>query len=156
MSKPYVKIDSSKMGGVQSVSAKIHFDKEDSQPHSLFQIFGKAYLMLDALTAFRSDRPDIGKTYFLNALIRSGWDLELAQQMLVHIDWTDRIYSAWYLIGEEERALAANLDYNVYQNFWPSLDFCMPDFDAEAMDWLVLMSHSEPSPICATENVTMH
>lgn len=156
MSKPYVKIDSSKMGGVQSVSAKIHFDKEDSQSHSLFQIFGKAYLMLDALTAFRPDRPDIGETYFLNALVKNGWDLEMAQQMLVHIDWTDRIYSAWDWIGDEERTLAATLDYDVYQNFWPNLDFCKPGFDAEAMDWVALLANGGGTANSSVVDVTMH
>lgn len=156
MSKPYVKIDSIKTGAIESVSAKIHFDKEDSQSHSLFQIFGMAYLMLDALTAFRSDRPDIGKTYFLNALTRSGCYLELAQQMLVHIDWKDRIYSAWDWIGDEERTRAATLDYEVYQNFWPNLDFCKPGFDAEAMDWVALLANGGGSSNSSVVDVTMH
>ncbi|MDC6378984.1 hypothetical protein BW687_002190 [Pseudomonas graminis] len=143
MSKPYVKIDSSKTGAVQSVSVKIHFDKEDSQSQSLFQIFGKAYLMLDALTAFRPDRPDIAQTYFLNALIQSGWDLDIVQSMLVQVDWTDRMCSAWYWLDETERTHAATLDYDVYQNFWPSFEFCAPGFDAEAMDWLYLLSKGE-------------
>lgn len=156
MSKPYVKIDSSKTGAVQPVSAMIHFNKEDSQSHSLFQTLGKAYLMLDALTAYKPDRPDIGKTYFLNALIQSGWDLEMAQEMLVHIDWGDRIYSDWYWIGNEERTSAVTLNYDVYQNFWPNLDFCAPGFEAEALDWVCLRSNGEPALDSSPEGITVH
>lgn len=156
MSKPYVKIDSSKTGAVQSVSVKIHFDKEDSQSQSFFQIFGKAYLMLDALTAFRPDRPDIAQTYFVNALIQSGWDLDIVQSMLVHVDWTDRMFSAWYWIEEEERTNAAALDYDVYQNFWPSFDFCAPGFDAKALDWICLLSKVETAPDGVPEGTSVH
>lgn len=80
----------------------------------------------------------------------------MAQQMLVHIDWTDRIYSAWYLIGKEERTLAATLDYDIYQNLWPNLDFCKPSFDAEAMDWVVLQSNGGEISNSSVVDVTMH
>ena len=136
MSKLYVKFDSTKAGAVQSVSAQIHFEKQDSQAPSRFQTLGKAYYMFDALTAYKPDQLNIAKTYFLNALIQSGWSLEVAQLLLLQADWKDRMFSAWFGVDEKERLIAATLDYDVYQNFWPNLDFCDPGFDAVSLDWV--------------------
>ncbi|SDU62557.1 hypothetical protein SAMN04490201_3241 [Pseudomonas psychrophila] len=34
------------------------------------------------------------------------------------------MYQAWNVLNAENRANAAALDYEVYQNYWPNLDFC--------------------------------
>ncbi|AAY37695.1 hypothetical protein [Pseudomonas syringae] len=66
--------------------------------------------------------------------------------LLTAPNWKTRMLAAWSIIGGAERALAAQLDYSDVHNYWPSVDFCEPDWDEEVKHWAsCLTSYDDPS-----------
>lgn len=39
--------------------------------------------------------------------------------------------AAWNAVDEDARKAALSLDYQSFQNYWPSLDFCKPGWGAK-------------------------
>ncbi|WLH54627.1 hypothetical protein [Pseudomonas tolaasii] len=123
MNKPLVKYVASRIDGCTEVAARTFFEKQDGSDLSLFQRIGLRYLMLDALIDFNSNTTPLAHAFFVNSLIEDGWTAKSANQFLAQPDWKSRMNTTWLLIGDEERAAAVALDYETFQNFWPSLDF---------------------------------
>lgn len=46
------------------------------------------------------------------------------------------MYRAWSVLNAQNREDAVALDYEVYQNYWPNLDFCDGGYEAKMQRWI--------------------
>lgn len=61
-----------------------------------------------------------------------GWSDEVIELLLAAQSWESRMSAAWHAVDEEAKKSALLLDYQSFQNYWPSLDFCQPEWRAKA------------------------
>ncbi|MBK5373309.1 hypothetical protein JFT81_01495 [Pseudomonas sp. TH43] len=111
-------------------------DKLDSQGESIFQAIGISYSILDRMIAHNASCANAAADFFMTTLMRDGWSWDTSYQLVIETDWQHRMYRAWSVLNAENRANAVELDYDVYQNYWPNLDFCGEGFEAEMERWI--------------------
>lgn len=113
-----------------------HFiQKSDSQDVSQFQALGLLFLMLDAVTEFDEAMGDYSKLSFKSILMNDGWDESVVRRLLSAVGWQERLYVSWSALTQQEHKAARDLDYNLFQNYWPDLEFCQLDWDAKVLLW---------------------
>lgn len=111
-------------------------DKQDSQGVSIFQAMGISYSILDRMIALDAGCANAAAEYFVTTLMKDGWSCNTALLLVNEADWKSRMYRAWHVINAQNRADAIALDYEVYQNYWPNLDFCAHGFEADTACWI--------------------
>ncbi|MCU7247200.1 hypothetical protein [Pseudomonas koreensis] len=111
-------------------------DKLDSQGESIFQAIGISYTIVDRMIAHNASCANAAADFFVTTLMKDGWSWDTSYQLVMETDWQHRMYRAWNALNAENRANAAALDYEVYQNYWPNLDFCADGFEAEMESWI--------------------
>lgn len=65
-----------------------------------------------------------------------GFDYYAPLHLLSSPNWSIRMSTAWCLIGDAERSIARQLDYDVIHNFWPDTSFCEVGWDEEVKCWV--------------------
>ncbi|RJX74830.1 hypothetical protein [Pseudomonas sp. LS-2] len=110
--------------------------KQDSQGVSIFQAIGISYSILDRMIALDVGCANAAAELFVNTLLKDGWSWDTAHLLVQETDWKCRMYRAWHVINAENRADAVALNYEVYQNYWPNLDFCAYGFEADVACWI--------------------
>lgn len=88
-----------------------------------FQLIGLAYREFDAVAKRITENPYAAKACFIRALIGCGVNLAHAETLLAAKGWERRMRMTWELLNEHERTDALNLDYAIYENYWPNLAF---------------------------------
>lgn len=106
--------------------------KHDSEELSKFQAIGLLYHMLDFITQLNQ-----GLEYSALGVAREifggeGWSDEVIEQLLAAKSWESRMSAAWHAVDEDAKKSALSLDYQSFQNYWPCLDFCQPEWRARA------------------------
>lgn len=116
------------LGVAPGLSFKTHHStsKTDSVGCSLFQRVGLLYHEFDLITARVSMNPFAAKAYFYSQLDTAGVDLSFVGALLAVTDWDSRMDLAWELLSRKERLKTRKIDYDVYENYWPSRDFLTP------------------------------
>jgi hypothetical protein len=64
------------------------------------------------------------------------WSWSTSQLLMKETDWHHRMYRPWSVLNAQNRVLAAELDYDAYQDYWPDLQFCADGFQAEMERWI--------------------
>lgn len=106
--------------------------KYDSEELSKFQAIGLLYHMLDFIAQLNQ-----GLEYSALGVAREifggeGWSDEVIELLLAAKSWESRMSAAWHAVDEDAKKSALSLDYQSFQNYWPSLDFCQPEWSARA------------------------
>ncbi len=123
-------------------------EKNESRHLSKFQALGYLLCWVDALTEDGSDvSGPVGAMFGFDAEVAAmGFEPYDPVHILTAPNWRTRMLAAWSVLGGAERAIAAQLDYNDVHNYWPSVDFCKPDWDEEVKHWAsCLTSYDDPS-----------
>lgn len=115
-----------------SLNVRHSREKYDSEELSKFQAIGLLYHMLDYITQLNP-----GLEYSALGAAREifggeGWSDEVIELLLAAKSWESRMNAAWHIVDDEARKSARSLDYLSFQNYWPSLDFCQPEWRAKA------------------------
>lgn len=97
--------------------------KQESLWASNFQLIGLAYRESDAIAKRITENPYAAKECFIKALIGCGMSLADAETLLAAKGWKRRMRLTWELLNEYQRIDALNLDYAIYENYWPSSNF---------------------------------
>jgi hypothetical protein len=103
---------------------------------SFFQSIGLLYQMADHIVDRQPQCAPIAIHFFKSRLIELGFPSETSEILLGAHNWKTRMYFAWTMMNEVERKKATAFDYNEYQNYWPTLDFCRPDWASEVEIWM--------------------
>lgn len=111
-------------------------DKLDSQVVSIFQAIGISYSILDRMIAHDASCADAAAEFFVTTLMKDGWSWNTSHRLVAETDWQQRMYRAWSVLSTENRGIAAALDYEVYQNYWPNLEFCADGFEGKMESWI--------------------
>ena len=69
-------------------------------------------------------------------LMKDGWSWNTSHRLVTETDWQQRMYRAWSVLSTENRGIATALDYEVYQNYWPNLEFCADGFEGKMERWI--------------------
>lgn len=104
--------------------------KVESSNFSLFQRIGLLYHELDVISARIPENPYAAKAYFYSQLDAAGADLGLAEALLSASDWALRMDVAWELLSRHERLKTRKIDYDIYENYWPSREFLTRSWSA--------------------------
>lgn len=104
--------------------------KQDSQTLSVFQAIGMSYQVVDAMIERDNRLTDFATEYFVKTLIGDGWEKYIATQLVMEKCWQRRMHGSWYRMTAEEKTSAVAIDYEIYQNYWPNLDFMERGFGA--------------------------
>lgn len=102
--------------------------KQESVWASRLQRIGAAYRESDAIAKRITENPYAAKACFVKALASCGVSLVNAETLLAEKGWRHRMNLTWELLNEHERIEARSLDYQVYENYWPNLDFLDPSY----------------------------
>ncbi len=111
-------------------------DKLDSQVVSIFQAIGISYSILDRMIAHDARCANAAAEFFVTTLMKDGWSWNTSHRLVTETDWQQRMYRAWSVLSTENRGIAAALDYEVYQNYWPNLEFCADGFEGGMERWI--------------------
>ena len=79
---------------------------------------------------------DAAAEFFVTTLMKDGWSWNTSHRLVTETDWQQRMYRAWSVLSTENRGIAAALDYEVYQNYWPNLEFCADGFEGKMESWI--------------------
>lgn len=106
--------------------------KHESEELSKFQAIGLLYHMLDFITQLNP-----GLEYSALGAAREifggeGWSDEVIELLLAAKSWENRMNAAWHIVDDGARKSALSLDYQSFQNYWPCLYFCQPEWRARA------------------------
>ncbi|WP_054912699.1 hypothetical protein [Pseudomonas sp. NBRC 111127] len=110
--------------------------KLDSQVESIFQAIGISYSILDRMIAHDPGCAHAAAEFFVTTLMKDGWSRNTSHRLVNETDWQCRMYIAWSVLNTENRGIAAALDYEVYQNYWPNLEFCAVEFEKKMERWI--------------------
>ena len=105
--------------------------KQDSQTLSVFQAIGMSYQVMDAMIERDNRLTDFATEYLVKTLIGDGWEKHIAIQLVMEKRWQRRMHGSWYRMTAEEKNSTVAIDYEIYQNYWPNLDFVGRDYDAD-------------------------
>ncbi|GEM_PF-1599014 len=111
-------------------------EKLDSQVVSIFQAIGIFYSILDRMIAHDAGCANAAAEFFVTTLMKDGWSWNTSNRLVTETDWQHRMYRAWSFLNAENRGIAAALDYEVYQNYWPNLEFCADGFEGKMERWI--------------------
>lgn len=111
-------------------------EKQDSQVESIFQAIGISYSILDRMIAHDAGCANAAAEFFVTTLMKDGWSWNTSNRLVTETDWQHRMYRAWSVLNAENRRIAAALDYEVYQNYWPNLEFCADGFEGQMERWI--------------------
>lgn len=111
-------------------------EKLDGQGESIFQAIGISYSILDRLIAHDAGCANAATEFFVTTLMKDGWSWDTSHQLVMETKWQHRMYRAWNVLNAQNRTNAVALDYEVFQNYWPNLDFCADGFEAEMERWI--------------------
>ncbi|HDS1692673.1 MULTISPECIES: hypothetical protein [Pseudomonas] len=136
MSAPEFRIEMVPSAGGFEVIFEHVIQSVDSEDLSTFQALGLLYHMLDKVGQFGVGATQHAERAFKSILLKEGWGERVVNSLLLAVGWQNRMYLAWSAVGREGRDAARNLNYEIYQNYWPNLDFCHAGWDAEVSDWL--------------------
>jgi len=105
-------------------------EKLESEELSKFQAVGLLYHMLDSITEL-----NLGLEHTAVGVARAifggeGWPDDVVKLLLAAESWESRMSAAWHAVNDDARNAAMSLDYQTFQNYWPSLDFCQPGWSA--------------------------
>ncbi|GLO47116.1 hypothetical protein [Pseudomonas putida] len=101
-------------------------EKRDTEELSKFQALGLLYHMIDSVTQLDAGLEHSAVVVAREIFSREGWEAEVIELLLAAQNWEDRMIAAWNAVDEDARKAALSLDYQSFQNYWPSLDFCQP------------------------------
>ncbi|OSR74434.1 hypothetical protein BV326_01253 [Pseudomonas syringae pv. actinidiae] len=120
------------LGIAPGMSFRTHHStsKMDSSGFSIFQRVGLLYQEFDLITAKVPKNPFAAKAYFYSQLDAAGGDLTVAEALLSATDWNLRMDLAWELLSRSERLKTRKIDYDVYENYWPSREFLTRSWSA--------------------------
>ncbi|PPA02220.1 hypothetical protein C4E44_20570 [Pseudomonas sp. MWU12-2312b] len=122
-------------------------EKKESRKLSRFQALGHLCGWADGRVGDDSNAGNtigviLGFGVEIDAL---GFDYYDPVHLLSAPNWKIRMYAAWCIIGSEERAVATNLNYDEFHNYWPSVEFCDSGWNDEVILWLsTLTPYGEP------------
>nr|WP_281439286.1 hypothetical protein [Pseudomonas moorei] len=122
-------------------------EKKESRKLSRFQALGHLCGWADGRVGDDSNAGNtigviLGFGVEIDAL---GFDYYDPVHLLSAPNWKIRMYAAWCIIGSEERAVATNLNYDEFHNYWPSVEFCDSGWNDEVILWLsTLTPYDEP------------
>jgi hypothetical protein len=103
--------------------------KQDSQTLSVFQAVGMSYQVMDAMIERDNRLTDFATELFVKTLIGDGWEKYIATQLVMEKCLQRRMHGTWCRMTAEEQKSAVAIDYEIYQNYWPNLDFVGRDYD---------------------------
>lgn len=106
--------------------------KHESEELSKFQAIGLLYHMLDFITQLNQGLEYSALGVAREIFAGEGWSDEVMELLLAAESWESRMSAAWYAVDDQARKSALSLDYQSFQNYWPSLDFCQPEWRAKA------------------------
>ncbi|WP_447782056.1 hypothetical protein [Pseudomonas plecoglossicida] len=107
-------------------------EKHDSEELSKFQAIGLLYHMLDFITQLNQGLEYSALGVAREIFAGEGWSDEVIELLLAAESWESRMSAAWHAVDDQARKSALSLDYQSFQNYWPSLDFCQPEWRARA------------------------
>ncbi|MBU6959015.1 hypothetical protein KRR23_14850 [Pseudomonas sp. CVAP len=110
--------------------------KKESITSSTFQGIGLLYHMADAVILRQPNYAHVAIDFFNSRLCGLGGKLDIGDVLLSADSWKERMYCAWTVIDKKSRADALKLDYEEFQNYWPTLDFCAEDWSSEVEAWM--------------------
>lgn len=111
--------------------------KKESADVSAFQIIGLLYRMSDALVEQEPQLAQVVTEYFTSRLRLFGF-LEESVQILLSADtWNLRMRCAWYILDNVHKTKAQELEYEIYQNYWPTDKFCKPEWQEKHERWIL-------------------
>lgn len=109
--------------------------KQQSAIHCVFQYIGLLYHELDAANEYDSKFTPAVAESFSACILKLGFPECTPKHLLSITNWKERMYIAWGFIHEKSQKNARELDYEAFHNYWPSLEFCEPDWDTEVNRW---------------------
>lgn len=127
--------------------------KHDSEELSKFQAIGLLYHMLDFIAQLNQGLDYSALGVAKEIFGGEGWSEEVIEQLLAAESWESRMSAAWHAVDEEAKKSALSLDYQAFQNYWPSLDFCQPEWRAKAKSGSVTLTFKN---IQATTTASLH
>lgn len=101
-------------------------EKYDSEELSKFQALGLLYHMLDSISQLNLGLEHAAVGVAREIFGGEGWADEVVELLLAAESWESRMSAAWHAVDDDARDAALSLDYQSFQNYWPSLDFCQP------------------------------
>ena len=104
-------------------------EKRDSEELSKFQAVGLLYHMIDSVAQLKLGLEHSAALLARELFGREGWAEVVIERLLAAQTWENRMIAAWNAVDEDARKVARSLDYQSFQNYWPSLDFCKPGWD---------------------------
>lgn len=111
--------------------------KKESADASAFQVIGLLYRISDELVEQQPQLSQVVTDYFTSRLRLFGF-LEATVQILLGADtWSLRMRCAWYMLDNIHKTKAQELDYDIYQNYWPSDKFCKPEWQEQVEQWVL-------------------
>lgn len=125
-----VKIFIEIIGG--SLNVRHSIDKHDSEELSKFQAIGLLYHMLDYIAQLNPGLEHLALGVAREIFGGEGWADEVIELLLAAQTWQSRMSAAWHAVDDGARKAAQLLDYQSFQNYWPSLEFCQPEWRAKA------------------------
>lgn len=128
-----VTVTQSKLGPV--LEAKHSTTKKDSVMLSIFQGIGLLYQIADEVADRQPRYSHVAIDFFKSRLFKFGLDIDAAELLLSAPNWRTRMHFTWILASRGARAEALKLDYAVYQNYWPTLEFCEQGWPAKVKRW---------------------
>ncbi|EKT4503713.1 hypothetical protein QEM14_001327 [Pseudomonas putida] len=114
------------VSNLQWVNVNRHSGTEEL---SKFQALGLLYHMIDSVTQLNAGLEHSAVVVAREIFGREGWEDEVIELLLGAQTWEDRMIAAWNAVDEDARKAALSLNYQSFQNYWPSLDFCQPGWD---------------------------
>lgn len=118
---------------IESLDVQLVFDKKESIGLSTFQTLGRLHREIDAVHDFELKYITMAFNYFQGFFCdQLDWPAHIPLLILfMGPTWDSRMRIAWGLLSNEEKAVALELDYELFHNYWPSLDFLHVDWRAE-------------------------
>lgn len=115
-----------------SLNVRHSTEKHDSEELSKFQAIGLLYHMLDYIAQLNPGLEHSALGVAREIFGGEGWSDEVIELLLAAKSWESRMSAAWHAVDDEARKRALLLNYQFFQNYWPSLDFCQPEWRAKA------------------------
>lgn len=119
----------------------------NSQELSKFQYLGALFHTADSMAEGDFIDSIQAPWFFGVGVDELGFDYYAPVHLLSSPNWKIRMCTAWCLIGDAERKIARQLDYNEVHNFWPDFAFLDLGWDNEVMDWAAFLPWSLNVPV---------
>jgi len=130
-----VNVRSTSNGPVIEVSHSPH--KKESIDASVFQAVGLLYRLSDALVEQQPQLVQVVTAYFTSRLRLFGLREETVQILANADTWSLRMRCTWCILDSVHKARAQALDYESYQNYWPTDKFCKPEWQEQVEKWIL-------------------